>query len=61
MALTGKVASQADYLKSLGAAEVVSKIVYLNGPIAYREIRLFFVKAEFVCHYLRMALTTQAL
>ncbi len=59
--MTGKLASQEEYLKSLGAAEVVSKIVYVNGPVAYHEIRLFFVKAEFVCHYLRIALTTQAL
>jgi hypothetical protein len=44
VALTGKVASQEEYLKSLGAAEVVLKIFYVIGPIAYHEIRWFLLK-----------------
>ncbi len=47
MALTGKVASQADYLKSLGAAEVILKFFYVNFRVLLLTmIYDYFLNAE---------------
>ncbi len=48
MALTGKVASQADYLKSLGAAEVVLKFFDL-----YCRVQLLTMKYD--CFLLKLS------